>query len=121
MHAGRVLDLEILASGQLPHSATPALPAGRSLEWVLVRPAAHGVGLLQFDMQRGGMLSAPASLLALPSLAAVKEARQAQRALAGGSQHTQRCTSAALPFPVVPFLVTWRRSHALPAAVVHLG
>ncbi len=83
--AGRVLDLEIVARGKLPSSALPgpALIARQSPEWVVVRPLGTGVGLLEFEVQRGGLLSGAVPTLALPSRAAVEEAQRAQRALAG--------------------------------------
>ena len=58
-------------------------PAGSAPEWVAVRPLGARVGLLQFEVQRGGMLSEPAALVALPSRAAVAEAQQAHVALTG--------------------------------------
>lgn len=57
--------------------------AGPPLEWVTVRPLRPGVGLLEFEVQRGAMLSAPLAVLGLPSAGAVKEAGLAQRSLAG--------------------------------------
>lgn len=74
----------MLGRGQIPAAALPPAAAGTPPpEWVLVRPLGAAVGLLQFEVQRGGMLSAPISVVALPSRAAVAEAQQAQRALAG--------------------------------------
>jgi hypothetical protein len=95
--AGRVLDLEIIARGRvpLPDQASPARPASPAPEWVLVRPLRLGVGLVQFEVQRGGVLSEAVSLVALPSREAVAEAQQAQRELAGGvvDPYTRRLSS----------------------------
>ncbi|GAB4813349.1 hypothetical protein N2152v2_000395 [Parachlorella kessleri] len=52
-------------------------------EWVLVRPLGVGVGLLEFEDQRGGFLSEAVAVVAVPGETAVEEAQQAQRCLAG--------------------------------------
>ncbi|GAB4816875.1 hypothetical protein N2152v2_003921 [Parachlorella kessleri] len=83
---GRVLDLEILARGKLPHAARRS---GRAPEWVLVRPLACSPGLLQFEVQRGGLLSQTVGVAALPTPEAVAEAKRAQRVLAGAKGASQ--------------------------------
>ena len=81
--------MEVLARGHGDTAEVPGLPPAGSAtfpapEWVLVKPLRVGVGLLEFEVQRGGILSEAVSLVALPGEAAVQEAQQAQRGLAGG-------------------------------------
>ncbi len=99
--------MEVLAQGCLPAGVQLHSP-GRPVEWVLVRPLRAGVGLLQFEVQRGAVLSAPLPVLGLPSWRAVHEAALAQEAMAGATAWSpDACGPARCPLPngepCVPF------------------
>ncbi|GAB4813342.1 hypothetical protein N2152v2_000388 [Parachlorella kessleri] len=84
--AGRVLTLEVLARGLGDPGEVLGPPAeSQPPEWVLVRPLGVAVGLLEFEVQRGGLLSEAVAVVAVPGEAAAEEAQQAQRCLAGGA------------------------------------
>lgn len=102
--AGRVLDLEVVAGGQLPWKPSRASPSTTAtathdgpLEWVSVRPLSAGIGLLEFEVQRGAMLSPAVPVLAVPSEAAAGEVVRLQRALAGACHHLRPSSAELLP------------------------
>jgi hypothetical protein len=99
----------MMARGTLPEP----LASRSTSEWALVRPLQPGVGLLEFEVQRGALLSNAVSVAVLPSRAATREAQLAGLALAGEAAEPRGCQAPVLTKIEAPVLVA-SSHHAWP-------